>query len=260
MIDSEVLSAYMSHALSNQLSLRTLHTVVSTSDYLLKGNHPLGCVCIADTQSCGRGRYGHSWYSPAGKNLYLSLLWEFESETPLLPLPLLASVFIARGLRRYGIESIGIKWPNDFYIEGQKSGGLLIDTVFQRNTSVKVVLGIGINVFSQTFPDEIGQPVTTLQDHLVHRSSSNLSVEAVAASVLDSLLEVLELDPVQWSVVLKRHWSTYDVALNRRVAMTRNGGVIEGTAQGINDALQLRLLSNGTEHFFNEVDSSMRLL
>ena len=62
---------------------------------------------LAEHQSQGRGRRGRQWYSPYGKNLYLSLGWMFEkSLSELGCLPLVVALATAQALRRAGLEEL----------------------------------------------------------------------------------------------------------------------------------------------------------
>ena len=64
----------------------------STNEYLLAhyGELRSGTVCLAESQSAGRGRRGRQWYSPLGQNLYFSMLWKYPRQF-LLPFPRLPS-------------------------------------------------------------------------------------------------------------------------------------------------------------------------
>ena len=48
----------------------------------------------------------------------------------------------------YDIDS-KIKWPNDIFFKNKKLCGILIETKYENNL-VKIIIGIGINVFMQT--------------------------------------------------------------------------------------------------------------
>lgn len=95
---------------------------------------------IAEEQSAGRGRAGAAWSSPAG-GLFMS--WVFRprsaAATPLVPLRVgLAVAKAIEGL--HGIE-VGIKWPNDVWVDGRKLAGILCE-----GGPNGVVVGVGINV------------------------------------------------------------------------------------------------------------------
>src|SRR5262245_58581966 len=88
----------------------------STSDLAAeraRAGAPAGLVIAADAQTGGRGRLGRSWHSPAGENLYLSLLLRpARPAAEIPPLTLLAGAAVARGLAPLGV-SPRLKWPND---------------------------------------------------------------------------------------------------------------------------------------------------
>ena len=145
---------------------------------LAREGAPEGLVVIADTQTGGRGRLGRSWFSPAGQNLYFSLLLRPPVPVPRLPpLTLIAGAAIGQVLRQAlsDVDTLGtlgaqprLKWPNDVEIEdsaGQtrKLAGILTEMATEREQIRHVVLGIGINVNQATFPAELDGRATSLQ-------------------------------------------------------------------------------------------------
>src|SRR5262245_57739649 len=89
---------------------------------------PEGLVVIADSQTRGRGRLGRRWASPAGVNLYCSVLLRPNlppSEVPLLTL--VAGVAVADAVAAHCESGVGIKWPNDVLINGLKVSGILTE-------------------------------------------------------------------------------------------------------------------------------------
>jgi BirA family biotin operon repressor/biotin-[acetyl-CoA-carboxylase] ligase len=146
---------------------------VSTNDEALKLGRqgaPEGIVVTADVQTQGRGRQGRSWYSPPGENLYLSLLLRPELPPMRAPfLTLCAGVALAEAAlhtlrRETGMNAepatVKLKWPNDLLLasSGQslrKAGGILTEMVCSGGRIDFVVIGIGCNVNSLRFPDEL---------------------------------------------------------------------------------------------------------
>ncbi|MEG0047242.1 MAG: biotin--[acetyl-CoA-carboxylase] ligase [Comamonas sp.] len=115
-------------------------------------------LLIAEQQTAGRGRLGRQWVSGVGDSLMFSL------GLPLAPkdwsgLSLAVGVSVAESLQPHlpaagRAPKIGIKWPNDLWLEGdRKLAGILIETAsfvgtHQHDMSAPryVVIGIGINV------------------------------------------------------------------------------------------------------------------
>ena len=143
----------------------------STSDLAAeraRGGAPAGLVIAADAQTAGRGRLGRSWHSPAGDNLYLSLLVRparAAAEVP--PLTLLAGAAVARAVEALGVAP-RLKWPNDVQLDDgagrrRKLAGVLTEMASAGERVEHVVVGIGINVNAIAFPAELGDRATSLR-------------------------------------------------------------------------------------------------
>jgi BirA family transcriptional regulator, biotin operon repressor / biotin---[acetyl-CoA-carboxylase] ligase len=124
-----------------------------------------GTAVMAVRQTRGRGRTGHSWISPPGKNLALSLILR----PPMPPedavfLSLLASIAVAETVEEAGVVGAELKWPNDVLVEGKKIAGILSEAAMQGRTVEFVVIGVGLNVNSLTtdFPPELRSSVTSM--------------------------------------------------------------------------------------------------
>ncbi len=123
--------------------------VDSTNLELLRtpGEVACGQVCVAEAQTGGRGRRGRGWVATPYANLMLSMAWRFESGAAAISgLSLAAGVAAVRALRDFGIDTVGLKWPNDLIWDGRKLGGLLVDLRGEAAGPCVVVAGIGINV------------------------------------------------------------------------------------------------------------------
>jgi BirA family transcriptional regulator, biotin operon repressor / biotin---[acetyl-CoA-carboxylase] ligase len=139
---------------------------------LARQGAPEGQLVVADTQTGGRGRLGRTWFSPAGQNLYLSLLLRPRVPAARLPpLTLIAGAAIADVLVR-ALAGSGagprLKWPNDVEVDtgdGQirKLAGILTEMATEREQIRHVVLGIGINVNQSAFPAPLEGRATSLQ-------------------------------------------------------------------------------------------------
>jgi BirA family transcriptional regulator, biotin operon repressor / biotin---[acetyl-CoA-carboxylase] ligase len=127
---------------------------------------PEGLVVVADTQSGGRGRLGRVWHSPPGQNLYLSILLRpTRPAVEIPPLTLLAGAALAQALTSFGVAP-RLKWPNDLLltVDGQprKAAGILTEMASEGDRVAHVVVGIGVNVNTSTFPPELTDKATSL--------------------------------------------------------------------------------------------------
>lgn len=114
-----------------------------------------GLVLLAESQTSGRGRRGATWFSPAGEGLAFSILLRPEAPKPFWSrLSLVAGLAVAEALER-SIPMAEIKWPNDVMVADKKIAGILVEA-----ENDFVIVGIGINVNTTSFPNEL--PATSL--------------------------------------------------------------------------------------------------
>ncbi len=124
-----------------------------------------GTVVLADSQSGGKGRRGRVWVSPAGVNLYCSVVLRpaiMPHEAPQLTF--LSAVAAARAIEQTTTLIPEIKWPNDLLISGKKVAGLLNEMSAETDGINFVILGIGVNLnmTSDQFPGDLRHPATSL--------------------------------------------------------------------------------------------------
>ena len=178
---------------------------------------PHGTLVTADEQSAGRGRQGRVWTAEPGHALLMSLVLRSLDEL----LPFRAAVAVAESIS----PPARIKWPNDVWIEGKKVSGILAEGRPQEGWAV---LGIGLNVSTRSFPDELSEIATSL---------ALAGVSVSREEVLGSLLASLErwLAAPQDEVLAA--WRERDALSGAPVAW--DGG--QGTAAGITDGGALRV-------------------
>ncbi len=127
-----------------------------------------GFVIAADAQTAGRGRLGRSWHSPAGDNLYFSIvLRPTRPPSEIPPITLLAGAAVARALAAFGLAP-RLKWPNDVELSDdggsrRKVAGILTEMATAGPSALHVVVGVGINVNGVDFPPEIAARATSLR-------------------------------------------------------------------------------------------------
>ena len=147
-----------------------------------------GTLVAADKQTGGRGRRGRTWESPAGKNLYFSLLLrpQFGLEKASM-LTLLMAHSVARAIEEtVGQDNLGIKWPNDILVHGKKVCGLLTELKADKGKIQHVIIGVGINVKPQIFEGELAEKASSLEQEY--------SLEISGTELLCRIMEAFEKD------------------------------------------------------------------
>lgn len=118
-----------------------------------------GTLFISEIQTGGKGRLGRAWVSPKGIGIWMSLLLKPE----ILPQNV-AQITLVTGMA--AAKSVGcnakIKWPNDVVIGSKKLCGILTEMSAEIERVNYVVAGIGINVNTEEFPEELREKATSL--------------------------------------------------------------------------------------------------
>ena len=193
------------------LLMRSVHyfpTVDSTMR--MAGGLPAGSIVLAEEQTAGQGRHGHSWHSEAFAGIYCSVVLE--------PRPLLT---LALGLA--SAEAIGVpcdlRWPNDVMLGGKKCAGILVQLV-----DGLAIAGIGINVNQTVLPPEL--EATSLRLYTGR--------EAAREPILNALFEAVDtFTALQPAEILTLFSKASSYAAGRRVVVHQADGTIAGTTAGL---------------------------
>lgn len=167
---TEILHGLKTHRLG-----RTVHayrSVKSTNDLaarLAEDGAPEGVIVTAEEQTKGRGRLGRNWYSPPKTGIYLSIILRPSFPPEDAPgLSVMTAVALADTLVKWRPGLVQIKWPNDIWINGRKTAGILTELSAERNGIHHVIVGVGVNVNHQAgdFPEDLRATATSLRREL----------------------------------------------------------------------------------------------
>jgi BirA family biotin operon repressor/biotin-[acetyl-CoA-carboxylase] ligase len=125
-----------------------------------------GTAVLAEEQTAGRGRLGKTWYSPAGMNVYVSVLFRPTITVAAMPVfAMIASLAVTDAAWAEGVPA-AIKWPNDVVVGRRKLAGTLVEYASGGDLVEYAILGVGVNVNI----DRAGL-VTGLGEEAVHATS-----------------------------------------------------------------------------------------
>lgn len=198
-----------------------------------------GTVVVADMQTAGRGRRGRSWESPAGDNLYFSLLLKPKLVPEKAPmLTLVMAVAVAWAIRQITGQNADIKWPNDLVMQGRKVCGILTEMRMEQTRIDHVVIGVGINVRDRSFSEDLKDKATSLEAACSTETpiSRKKLLEAVLKNfegLYDEFVAAGDLTAIQ---------DTYNSLLvnrNREVTVLDPQGSYNGIARGITSTGEL---------------------
>lgn len=188
---------------------RTPSTMIEAARWAEEGAPHLSAV-VADEQTAGQGRHGHSWLSPRG-GLYVTFILRLQTPAPILTLALGLAV-------REAVDTpCDLRWPNDVMIGARKLAGIL--TTVHGDA---ILAGIGVNLCDPGHPEAAWLEGVS-RDALLERLHKQVAVH-------------LELEPAE---VLRLFTQSSSYVLGRRVT-------VEGLGTGVTDGLTregfLRLL------------------
>ena len=186
-----------------------------------------GTAVLAEAQTKGRGRFDRAWVSPAGKNLYLTLVMRppmvrLRSLSIVTPLAVALAVEEVTGLRPR------IKWPNDVLIDGRKLSGILIESEIAGSQVEYALVGPGINVnYDIEQSPEIAAIATSIKRELGYETSR----EELLAAFLNRFEALYENAPKSVSVF--EQWRERLDTLGREVRVTFGDQLYEGMAEDV---------------------------
>lgn len=198
---------------------------------------PHGTLVVAERQTGGKGRRGRRWESPAGSSIYMSILLRpdiLPNQAPMLTLVMALSV--AEAIRiRTGRRAL-IKWPNDIVLNGKKVCGILTEMSTEIQWINYVVIGVGINVNTKNFPEELAETATSIyleNGCLQRRAPLAAEVMKQFEQYYHAFMEVGNLSEIL------EDYNRLLVNREREVRVLEPGHEFNGQAIGINETGEL---------------------
>jgi BirA family transcriptional regulator, biotin operon repressor / biotin---[acetyl-CoA-carboxylase] ligase len=199
-----------------------------------------GAVILAEGQEKGRGRLGRTWISPAGVNIHMSVILRPKMEIRDATLiTIMAAVTCATALKKATGLDISIKWPNDLTVSGKKLGGILTDLKTEKGMIHAAIVGIGINVNSDTdtFPGDVNKIATSVKKETGNPSSR----EDIAIAVLNEMDKWYTILQGGDNNVLLSAWKRLTSTLGKKVVVIVGEETLNGVAEAIDDEGRLLL-------------------
>lgn len=249
------------HLKTIQPAIHVLEKTTSTNDYLktIKNEEHQWLVCIAETQTQGKGRWRRVWHSPFAQNIYLSLSYPLEQAVSALSgLSLVVALAAVSALESFYQLSLPlqIKWPNDVVFDQKKLGGNLIELQAESYGACHVIIGLGLNInMACADPEVVDQPWTSLYAITGHTQDRNL----LCAYVIDTLVMYLERFSRHGLSDFMAEWHSRDGLYDQSIEVHSNQKSESGIACGINEQGHLKVKnSTGLIQLFASGDTSLR--
>lgn len=198
---------------------------------------PHGTLFVADMQVAGKGRRGRVWQSPAGSSIYMTILLYPEISPLKAPqLTLVMAIAVAEGIKEVTGLDTKIKWPNDIVVNGRKICGILTEMSTEIDYINHVVIGAGINVNQDDFPEDIRKTASSLKMELGKQVKRSELIAAIMKSFEKDYEIFVKTEDLSG---LQEIYNSMLVNLDRDVKVLEPGNEYEAHALGINKTGEL---------------------
>ncbi len=202
-------------------------------------------VSVAEYQSFGRGRENRQWFSPFGSGICFSIFQEIPKIKSPIGLSVYLGVKILDCLENLGLKSIKVKWPNDFYFNNKKLGGLLIELNQNSSDNLVATVGLGINYrlpSNHKWDDTLLHSATDIHsikgDIEIGRNFLTSNLINLVINSLDSFNDKSLKD-------LQLVWCNLDMLFGKQLQIQVGDDIYQGVDSGIDSQGQLILDDNG---------------
>lgn len=210
----------------------TIDSTNTKAQELAEKGYQSGTLVVADKQDSGKGRRGRSWVSPSGTGIFMTLMIKPDiNPNNASMLTLVAALAVAKAITSVTGEEALIKWPNDIVVNGKKVCGILTEMNAQFDYINHIVVGIGINVHNESFPEEISQMASSLMIEAggkrFHRAQIIAETMSYFEQYYDTFLKTQDLS------ALVREYDKLLVNRNKSVRVLDPKEPFDGKAMGI---------------------------
>ncbi len=189
-----------------------------------------GSLWAADELTHAKGRFNRTWHAPQGGAYFVLAIYPNLERSYWSLYTLACGVAIAQIIREWGCDA-GVRWINDVLLHGKKIAGVLTKSYQARlSRQTYLLLGIGINVNTASFPDHLPEagslfletgkrwPIWDLASHIIARLGWLIaSAEQWEAEQIKGLDECDTLcNPIVYA------WKRCNVTLKRPISFGYN--------------------------------------
>lgn len=181
------------------------------------------CLYAASRQTAGRGRHGHSFYSPKDTGLYMTLTLPLRDTADIQLITCAAAVAVCQAVTALSDTEPRIKWVNDILVDGKKAAGILTELLTDsKNQPQAVIVGIGLNLCTEDFPDEFAENAGNL---------GKIDPSALCGTIANNLIKTIN-DVDNNSVIEK--YKPLNLCIGREITYQING--VAHTAEAVDIA------------------------
>ncbi len=191
-----------------------------------------GTCVVSESQEKGKGRLGRKWSSPAGKNIYLSVILRPSIHPSMVyPATFLSSLAVSDTIEQLTDLKATLKWPNDVLVQGRKISGTLIELSTEADMVRFVVVGIGFNVNMES--DDMDEDIKARATSLLMETKKTYERPRVCGILLSNLERYYDLFKIDGARAICDIWEERAQIRGKHLEINQMGKVFIGTAKGI---------------------------
>ncbi len=219
---------------------------VSTNDFALSlpADNQSPTLVLTDSQTGGRGRGSNQWWARDGSLTFSLRLMPatFSVSHEKWPLAsLTTAIAVADTLAEFAPDqTIGLKWPNDVFLNGRKICGILVEP--PKGSTSELVVGVGLNVANSL--SDAPPEVRTLATSIFDETDNDFSPSDVLLKFLQRF-ETLIRDLGNDSLNLNERWQQQCTLTGHQISLESGDHHIIGLCRGISDAGAINVETNG---------------
>lgn len=237
--------------IKSSVTIHLYDTIDSTNDEAKrradtdKGVH----LYAASRQEAGRGRRGNRFYSPDSTGLYITLSLPLCGGTAgVQRITCAAAVAVCEAIEALSELRPRIKWVNDIFVGGKKAGGILTELLSDsQNNPTAVIIGIGLNLTTEDFPEEIAESAGNLGD---------IDSSLLCGMIVDRLIS--DCESLDNNSVIEKY-KQLNLCIGHEVRYFRNGTEHKAKAVDIDTDGGLIVEENGVTTVLNSGEISVTL-
>lgn len=219
---------------------------VSTNDLALSpdAKRKSPTLVLTDSQTGGRGRGSNQWWARDGA-LTFSLRLEptdfsvVHAQWPLVSLT--TAIAVADTLAEFAAEqTVGLKWPNDVFLNGRKVCGILVEP--PAGSTTELVIGVGINVANSL--SDAPQDVQKIATSILDETNTEFSPSDVLLSFLQHF-EKLIRDLGNSTLNLQERWQRQCTLTGQPVSLEAGDRKVTGLCHGISESGAINVETDG---------------
>lgn len=220
-----------------------------------ESNKKDGTIFVANMQTAGRGRNGKSWISKSDEGLWFSILLKPQKNvSELSGLTIAVGLAVLNAINKLAGVKAMIKWPNDIVLDGKKLCGVLCESVIHDGICECLVCGIGINILSESFDEQISSVATSLKIS----TGKEFSREEICAEILNEL-EILYFEYLKNGLGnLIANYKENCITLGKGIVLISDEGKKDALAVDVGDDGELIVIINGEKKHISSGEVSVR--